>query len=109
MKKWATYALLAASTMTARGIAQDIDSASDPAPQSDEPPPSMALLEFVALFETDDGKWMDLTEIPEQLDQDLAPVVPQKAPSEETEFATPASEIDAQQPLQNKRRAHGAN
>lgn len=30
----------------------------------DMPPPSMELLEFMALFETEDGEWMDPDDIP---------------------------------------------
>ncbi|MEM7706498.1 MAG: hypothetical protein AAF358_13135 [Pseudomonadota bacterium] len=57
----------------------------------DEPPPSMALLEFVALFETEDGQWMDPEAIPLTLDVDDTSDGPTAAPPTRQERApTPA-------------------
>ncbi len=100
--------LLGAGLLSGAAIAQENGHATDQQAGADDPPPSMALLEFVALFETSDGKWMDLTEIPEQLDQEIAPMVPDKAPSEDSQSAPPAADTDTTElPTTSKGRVLG--
>ncbi len=69
---WLALALtgLPLAPAVAQTPAESADPPSTEAVGDDEPPPSMALLEFVALFETEDGQWMDPEAIPLTLDAD---------------------------------------